>query len=261
MRRVRNAEGRRIREAFIAEPGNLLLSIDYSQIELRLMAHFSGDPRLQQAFRDGRDIHQATASEVFGLPLDEVGSEQRRAAKAINFGLIYGISAFGLARQLGIPRGEAQAYIERFFGRYPGVKQFMDGTRMQARETGYVETLFGRRLYLKDILSRNQGLRQYAERTAINAPLQGTAADLIKLAMLDVAQFLAAEAPEVRMIMQVHDELVFEGEAERLTAVAPRIAERMCRIAPLAVPLVADWGLGSQWDAAHQASGHASSGA
>jgi DNA polymerase-1 len=258
---VRNAEGRRIREAFIAEPGNLLLSIDYSQIELRLMAHFSGDPRLQQAFRDGRDIHQATASEVFGLPLDEVGSEQRRAAKAINFGLIYGISAFGLARQLGIPRGEAQAYIERFFGRYPGVKQFMDGTRMQARETGYVETLFGRRLYLKDILSRNQGLRQYAERTAINAPLQGTAADLIKLAMLDVAQFLAAEAPEVRMIMQVHDELVFEGEAERLTAVAPRIAERMCRIAPLAVPLVADWGLGSQWDAAHQASGHASSGA
>lgn len=256
---IRTAEGRRIREAFVAEPGNLLLAIDYSQIELRLMAHFSGDPKLQHAFRSGLDIHQATAAEVFGLPLEQVGVDQRRAAKAINFGLIYGMSAFGLARQLAIPRGEAQAYIERFFGRYPGVKHFMDSTRVRAREEGYVETLFGRRLYLKDIRSRNQGQRQYAERTAINAPLQGTAADLIKLAMLDLARFLAQNAADVRMIMQVHDELVFEGPAERLQLLAPELADRMCRIAPLEVPLVADWGLGRHWDAAHQAQGHASS--
>ncbi|WP_028081193.1 DNA polymerase I [Solimonas soli] len=257
---VRNAEGRRIRQAFIAEPGNALTSIDYSQIELRLMAHFSGDPRLQGAFRDGLDIHQATAAEVFGLSLEQVSSDQRRAAKAINFGLIYGMSAFGLARQLGIARGEAQDYITRFFARYPGVKQFMDQTRVNARETGYVETLFGRRLYLPNIASGNQALRGYAERTAINAPLQGTAADLIKLAMIDVAAFLGRRAPDIRMIMQVHDELVFEGPQARLRELAPAIADRMVRIARLQVPLVADFGFGTEWDAAHTASGHANSG-
>ena len=258
---IRTAEGRRIREAFVAEPGNLLLAIDYSQIELRLMAHFSGDPKLQHAFASGQDVHRATAAEVFGLPLDAVGPDQRRAAKAINFGLIYGMSAFGLARQLAIPRAEAQDYITRFFGRYPGVKHFMDTTRLRAKEEGYVETLFGRRLYLKDINSRNQGLRQYAERTAINAPLQGTAADLIKLAMLDLARYLSQTAPQVQMIMQVHDELVFEGPEAVLRPLAPTLADRMCRIASLAVPLVADWGLGTQWDAAHSGTGHASSAA
>lgn len=257
---VRTAEGRRIRQAFIAEPGNAVLSIDYSQIELRLMAHFSGDARLQDAFAKGLDIHQATAAEVFGIPLEEVG-EQRRAAKAINFGLIYGMSAFGLARQLAIGRGEAQDYIDRFFARYPGVKQFMDNTREQAKTRGYVETLYGRRLYLPNILSRNAAQRQYAERTAINAPLQGTAADLIKLAMIDVAAWIAAEAPELRMIMQVHDELVFEGPKDQLQARAPQLADRMCRIAKLAVPLVADWGTGPNWDEAHTAQGHVSSAA
>ena len=257
---VRTAEGRRIRQAFIAEPGNAVLSIDYSQIELRLMAHFSGDARLQDAFAKGLDIHQATAAEVFGIPLEEVG-EQRRAAKAINFGLIYGMSAFGLARQLGIGRGEAQDYIDRFFARYPGVKQFMDNTREQAKTRGYVETLYGRRLYLPNILSRNAAQRQYAERTAINAPLQGTAADLIKLAMIDVAGWIAAEAPELRMIMQVHDELVFEGPKDQLQVRAPQLADRMCRIAKLAVPLVADWGTGPNWDEAHTAQGHVSSSA
>ena len=256
---IRTAEGRRIREAFIAEPGNTLLSIDYSQIELRLMAHFSGDTGLQRAFHDGLDIHRATAAEVFGLPLDEVGSEQRRAAKAINFGLIYGISAFGLARNLGIGRAEAQSYMETFFTRYPGVRRFMDETRTLARERGYVETLFGRRLYLKDINSKNAAQRGYAERIAINAPLQGTAADLIKLAMIDVAAFLDREAPGLRMILQVHDELVFEGPEAALRAQAEAIATRMCAIRPLDVPLVADWGLGANWDLAHEATGHADS--
>jgi DNA polymerase-1 len=258
---VRTAEGRRIRQAFVAEPGNTLLSIDYSQIELRLMAHLSADPRLLEAFHQDRDIHQATAAEVFGLPLEQVAGEQRRAAKAINFGLIYGMSSFGLARQLAIPRGEAQDYIERFFSRYPGVKAFMDSTRESARTRGYVETLFGRRLYLPNIRSRNAALRQYAERTAINAPLQGTAADLIKLAMIDLHRWLAAEAPELKMIMQVHDELVFEGPQARLSGLAPAIAQRMCQIRTLAVPLVADWGLGQDWDSAHAPSGHARSGA
>ncbi|HUP90851.1 MAG TPA: DNA polymerase I [Solimonas sp.] len=254
---ARNAEGRRIRQAFIAEPGNRILSIDYSQIELRLMAHFSGDALLQDAFRQGRDIHQTTAAEVFGL--SEVSADQRRAAKAINFGLIYGISAFGLARQLGIARGEAGEYMERFFGRYPGVKAYMDGSRERARRAGYVETLFGRRLHLPNINSRNQPLRSYAERIAINAPLQGTAADLIKLAMIEVQRFLDAEASEVRMIMQVHDELVFEGPATRLAEIAQSVAARMCRIVTLDVPLVTDWGLADNWDDAHHAQGHASS--
>ena len=256
---VRTAEGRRIRQAFVAEEGNTLLSIDYSQIELRLMAHFSGDERLVAAFQAGLDIHQATAAEVFGLPIDEVSSEQRRAAKAVNFGLIYGISAFGLARNLGIARGEAQDTIDRFFGRYPGVKRYMDDTRVTAHTRGYVQTLFGRRLYLPNIGSKNQAMRQYAERTAINAPLQGTAADLIKLAMVDVQRWLEENAPEVSMIMQVHDELVFEGPADRVGAVAPAIADRMVRIHALSVPLVADYGMGPNWDAAHTASGHARS--
>ena len=256
---VRTEEGRRIRQAFVAAKGRLLLSIDYSQIELRLMAHLSGDPRLQQAFRAGLDIHQATAAEVFGLSLDQVGSDQRRAAKAINFGLIYGMSAFGLARQLGVSRTEAQAYMDNFFARYPGVKDFMDRTRVQAREQGYVETLFGRRLYLRDIKSRNANQRQYAERTAINAPLQGTAADLIKLAMIDVDAFLRTKADDVLMIMQVHDELVFEGPANAIEALANPLAERMCLIHKLSVPLVADWGLGSNWDESHTQKGHARS--
>ena len=256
---VRMAEGRRIRQAFIAEDGQALLSIDYSQIELRLMAHFSGDERLQDAFARDLDIHQATAAEVFNLPLEEAVGEQRRAAKAINFGLIYGISAFGLARQLGIARGEAQDYIDRFFARYPGVRRFMDNTRESARTRGFVETLLGRRLYLPNILSRNAGLRQYAERTAINAPLQGTAADLIKLAMIDLCGWLQKNAPAVRMIMQVHDELVFEGPREELLARAPQIAARMCGVHPLAVPLAADWGIGSHWDEAHHSTGRASS--
>ncbi len=266
---VRNAEGRRIRQAFVAEPGNLLCSIDYSQIELRLMAHFSGDAKLVEAFQTGKDIHQATAAEVFGLPLDEVTGDQRRAAKAINFGLIYGISSFGLAKQLGIGRSEAQATIDRFFTRYPGVKRYMDGTKAAAKSSGYVETLFGRRLYLPNIASKNQAMRSYAERTAINAPLQGTAADLIKLAMIDLHRWLTTEAPQVKMTMQVHDELVFEGPAALLPALAPQLAEQMVRVlhrsgsgsdrpSPLVIPLVADYGLGSNWDAAHTATGHAS---
>jgi len=256
---IRTDEGRRIRQAFVAPEGHALLSIDYSQIELRLMAHLSQDPRLQLAFRAGQDIHQATAAEVFGLAPDHVSANQRRAAKAINFGLIYGISAFGLSRQLGIPRNEAQAYMETFFARYPGVKGFMDGTREKAREQGYVETLFGRRLTLRDIKSRNAAQRQYAERTAINAPLQGTAADLIKLSMIDLHRYLDQHAPEVRMIMQVHDELVFEGPSAALAGVAPVLADRMCRIFSLSVPLVADWGTGANWDEAHTPKGHASS--
>ena len=267
---VRNVEGRRIRQAFVAEQGNLLCSIDYSQIELRLMAHFSGDAKLVEAFQTGKDIHQATAAEVFGLPLEEVTGDQRRAAKAINFGLIYGISSFGLAKQLGIGRSEAQATIDRFFTRYPGVKQYMDGTKQQAKSRGYVETLFGRRLYLPNITSKNQAMRSYAERTAINAPLQGTAADLVKLAMIDLHAWLATDSPEVKMTMQVHDELVFEGPQGLMPELAPKLAMQMVRVlhqpagqggnrpSPLAVPLVADFGLGLNWDAAHTATGHAS---
>jgi DNA polymerase-1 len=256
---IRNEEGRMIRRAFVAEPGHCLLAIDYSQIELRLMAHFSEDPRLIEAFESGRDIHQATAAEVFGLEIDKVTADQRRAAKAINFGLIYGMSSFGLAKQLGIARGEAGEYIERFFARLPGVKRFMDTTREQSKSRGYVETLLGRRLYLPNINSRNAALRQYAERTAINAPLQGTAADLIKIAMIDVAGFLQKKAKDVRMIMQVHDELVFEGPEGVLPGLAREIADRMVQVFRLKVPLVADFGLGTQWDQAHNASGHASS--
>ena len=256
---VRTEEGRRIRQAFVAEPGSRLVSIDYSQIELRLMAHLSQDPRLTAAFRSGLDVHVATAAEVWGYTPEQVPADKRRAAKAINFGLMYGLSAFGLAKQLGIPRSEAQTYMETFFARYAGIKAFMDDTRERARRQGYVETLLGRRLYLPDINSRNAAVRQYAERTAINAPLQGTAADLIKLAMIDAQAHLDARAPAVRMIMQVHDELVFEGPAASMQALAPALAQRMCKIFKLAVPLVADWGLGDNWDAAHAKQGSASS--
>ena len=248
---IRTAEGRRIRQAFIAPGGRSILSIDYSQIELRLMAHLSGDPRMTQAFKSGHDIHKATAAEVFGVPLKDVSADQRRAVKAINFGLIYGMSAFGLAKQLSVSRTEAQTYMDTFFARYEGVKAYMDGTREKAREQGYVETLLGRRLYLRDIRSKNANQRQYAERTAINAPLQGTAADLIKLAMIELQKFLDEKAPEVLMIMQVHDELVFEGPTAMLKQLAPGMAERMCKVATLSVPLVADFGIGANWDAAH----------
>ncbi|HUR40490.1 MAG TPA: DNA polymerase I [Verrucomicrobiae bacterium] len=258
---VRTAEGRRIRQAFVPQaPGHSLLSIDYSQIELRLMAHLSGDARLTAAFNSGHDIHKATAAEVFGVPLEQVTSDQRRAVKAINFGLIYGMSAFGLAKQLSVPRAEAQTYMDTFFARYLGVKAYMDNTREQARAKGYVETLLGRRLYLPDIRSKNGAQRQYAERTAINAPLQGTAADLIKLAMIDLDRFIRDGRHPVSMIMQVHDELVFEGPTQPLQALAPQLAQRMCRIFKLSVPLAADYGIGANWDDAHSGKGSATSG-
>ena len=249
---VRTREGRRIRQAFVPAPGYRLVAADYSQIELRIMAHLSGDRGLLDAFASGADIHRATAAEVFaGGDAGAVDDEQRRSAKAINFGLIYGMSAFGLARQLGIERGEAQRYVELYFSRYPGVKAFMDETRDQARERGFVETVFGRRLYLPEIRSGNVHRRQYAERTAINAPMQGTAADVIKRAMLVLDAWLAESKAPVRMIMQVHDELVFEVASEAVDEVTPLIRERMCGAADLAVPLVVDVGVGDNWDEAH----------
>jgi len=248
---VRTAEGRRIRSAFVPEPGHVLVSADYSQVELRIMAHLSGDERLRAAFASGADIHRATAAEVFGLEPGEVSDDQRRAAKAINFGLIYGMSAFGLAQQLRIERGAAQQYIDLYFARYPGVQRFMEQTRAQAREQGYVETVFGRRLYVPDIKASNHARRQYAERTAINAPMQGTAADLIKMAMLMIDDWLQAERPGARMIMQVHDELVFEVENAAAPAVAERVAALMTGVAELAVPLEVDVGTGGDWAAAH----------
>ena len=247
---VRTHEGRRIRQAFVADPGHRLVAADYSQIELRIMAHLSGDEGLRDAFASGADIHRATAAEVFGGG-GEVGDEQRRSAKAINFGLIYGMSAFGLARQLGIERGEAQSYVDLYFSRYPGVKAFMDSTRESARDKGYVETVFGRRLYLPEIRSSNVNRRQYAERTAINAPMQGTAADIIKRAMLTLHAWIAESGVPVRMTMQVHDELVFEVAEDAVDEVAPIIAERMSGAAELAVPLVVDVGAGDNWDEAH----------
>jgi len=248
---VRSEEGRRIRQAFIAPPGCMLLAADYSQIELRIMAHLSGDAALLRAFAEGRDIHSATAAEVFGLPLDQVGSEQRRAAKAINFGLIYGMSAFGLARQLDIERGAAQQYVDLYFQRYPGVKAFMDETREQARRQGYVETVFGRRLYLPEINSRNGQRRQYAERTAINAPMQGTAADIIKRAMLTLDRWIETSGVAVKMVMQVHDELVFEVAEDGLDSARDAIRQGMVDAAALKVPLVVDIGVGKNWDEAH----------
>ena len=248
---VRTEEGRRIRQAFIAEPGYKIVAADYSQIELRIMAHLSGDRGLLEAFAKGADIHRATAAEVFTTPADEVTSDQRRSAKAINFGLIYGMSAFGLAKQLDIGRNEAQAYIDLYFERYPGVKAYMDRIRMEAHDNGYVETLYGRRLYLPEINSRNGQRRQAAERTAINAPMQGTAADIIKRAMLVVDEWICSERPPLRMLMQVHDELVFEVKTEALEAVSSKINELMSSAAELAVPLLVDAGSGDNWDQAH----------
>jgi len=248
---IRTEEGRRIRQAFVAPPGHVILAADYSQIELRIMAHLSGDAGLLAAFHGNQDIHRATAAEVFGLPPGEVDANQRRAAKAINFGLMYGMSAFGLARQLGIDRGEAQSYMKRYFERYPGVQAFMNATREQAHRDGYVETLFGRRLYLYEINSRNQGLRAGAERAAINAPMQGTAADIIKRAMIAVDAWLQSLDGAARMIMQVHDELVFEVRADRVAEIEKGVRKRMAAAAELAVPLVVDVGTGANWDEAH----------
>ena len=248
---VRTKEGRRIRQAFVPEKGSLILSADYSQIELRIMAHLSRDESLCKAFASGADIHSATAAEVFGVKLEDVSKEQRRHAKAINFGLIYGMSAFGLARQLKIERGAAQDYIDLYFSRYPGVKGYMDTTRATAHDTGYVETLFGRRLYLPDINASNHNRRQYAERTAINAPMQGTAADLIKLAMIAVDEWISKSAPDIKMIMQVHDELVFEVPKKQLKNGEHMVRELMAGVVELAVPLVVDVGSGKNWDEAH----------
>ena len=248
---IRTEEGRKIRRAFIASPGNVLLAADYSQIELRIMAHLSADAALLAAFAAGSDIHRATAAEVFGASMAEVSPEQRRAAKAINFGLIYGMSAFGLARQLGIDRGSARRYVEKYFERYPGVKEYMDATRIRARETGYVETVFKRRLYLPDIAARNAARRQYAERTAINAPMQGTAADIIKRAMIEIDKKLLRSGKNIRMIMQVHDELVFEVAEAEVVEYAREIRNLMSGAAGLSVPLIVDIGTGANWDEAH----------
>jgi DNA polymerase-1 len=248
---IRTTEGRRIRQAFIAPAGHRLVAADYSQIELRIMAHLSGDASLLRAFAEDRDVHQATAAEVFGVALGEVSADQRRSAKAINFGLIYGMSAFGLARQLGIGRGDAQRYVDLYFERYPGVKRYMDETRRKAHETGFVETVFGRRLYLPEIQSRNQALRQYAERSAINAPMQGTAADIIKRAMIDVDQWLQSSSVAARLIMQVHDELVLEVAEEAVEPVVKELRQRMAAGADLKVPLKVDIGFGKNWDEAH----------
>ena len=248
---IRTQEGRRIRQAFVAPPGFSLLAADYSQIELRIMAHLSGDAALLRAFAEDRDIHQATAAEVFGTPLDSVSAEQRRSAKAINFGLMYGMSAFGLARQLGIGRGEAQKYMDLYFERYPGVKRYMEETRRQARQNGFVETVFGRRLYLPEIQSRNAALRQYAERSAINAPMQGTAADIIKRAMIEVDAWLQSSRAAARLIMQVHDELVLEVADEAVDSLVGQIRTHMIHAADLAVALKVDVGVGRNWDEAH----------
>ena len=248
---IRTQEGRRIRQAFVAPPGQLLLAADYSQIELRIMAHLSGDEGLLAAFAEDRDIHQATAAEVLGLAPEDVTAEQRRAAKAINFGLIYGMSAFGLARQLGTDRGTAQEYVDRYFDRYPGVKRYMDETRALARDRGYVETVFGRRLYLPEIRSRNRQQQQYAERSAINAPMQGTAADIIKRAMIAVDDWIERERPGARLVMQVHDELVLEVAEGQVEAIRDRVVEFMTGAASLSVPLRVDTGVGANWDQAH----------
>jgi len=248
---VRTEEGRRIRRAFVPAAGHRILAADYSQIELRIMAHLSGDAGLLAAFESGQDIHRATAGEVFGVPPAEVTADQRRSAKAINFGLIYGMSAFGLAKQLGIERDAAQAYVDRYFERYPGVRAFMERTREQARDQGYVETVFGRRLYLPDIRARNPQVRAAAERTAINAPMQGTASDIIKRAMIDLDQWLEGEGVPAQMIMQVHDELVFEVRQDLIEAVGARVRALMQGAADLAVPLLVDIGVGDNWDEAH----------
>jgi len=248
---IRSSEGRRIRQAFVAPPGYRLLAADYSQIELRIMAHLSEDEGLLRAFSEERDIHQATAAEVFGVPLEQVSPDQRRSSKAINFGLIYGMSAFGLARQIGVPREAAQRYIELYFTRYPGVRAYMQRTREQARRDGYVRTIFGRRLFLPDIGARNRQLQQYAERSAINAPMQGSAADIIKRAMLSIDEWCRSEPVPVSLIMQVHDELVFEVREEFVETASSRISALMSQAAQLRVPLKVELGVGANWDEAH----------
>ena len=248
---VRTEEGRRIREAFIPADGCKLLSADYSQIELRIMAHIAEDENLLAAFRDGKDVHQATAAEIFGIPLDDVNSEQRRYAKVINFGLIYGMSAFGLAGNLGIERSAAQNYIAKYFDRYPGVAQYMEHTRLEARENGYVETVFGRRLWLPEIKGSNGPRRQGAERAAINAPMQGTAADLIKLAMIAVEDWLEKEQLKTKMLLQVHDELVFDVPLDEIELLQAKLPDLMCHVAQLKVPLVVSIGIGDNWEEAH----------
>jgi DNA polymerase-1 len=248
---IRTAEGRRIREAFVAPPGSKIVSADYSQIELRIMAHLSGDAGLLDAFAQGQDVHRATASEVFGVAPHEVSADQRRTAKVINFGLIYGMTAFGLASNLGIGREDARRYIERYFTRYPGVARYMDSTREQARRQGYVETVFGRRLWLPEINSPNGPRRQAAERAAINAPMQGTAADLIKLSMIAAAHWLGSAGLRSRLVMQVHDELVFEVPEEELERVRAEVVPLMCGVAAMKVPLQVDVGHGDNWDQAH----------
>ena len=248
---VRTEEGRRIREAFIPAEGCKLLSADYSQIELRIMAHIAEDENLLTAFREGKDVHQATAAEIFGIPLDDVNSEQRRYAKVINFGLIYGMSAFGLAGNLGIERSAAQNYIAKYFDRYPGVAQYMERTRLEARENGYVETVFGRRLWLPEIKGSNGPRRQGAERAAINAPMQGTAADLIKLAMIAVEDWLEKEQLKTKMLLQVHDELVFDVPLDEIELLQAKLPDLMCHVADLKVPLVVSIGIGDNWEEAH----------
>ncbi len=248
---VRSAEGRRVRQAFIAAPGCKIVAADYSQIELRIMAHLSEDPSLLAAFAAGQDIHRATAAEVFGTDTESVTVDQRRSAKAINFGLIYGMSAFGLARQLNIGRKQAADYIELYFQRYPGVQHYMNNIRHSAAEFGYVETYFGRRLYLPEISSSNGMRRQAAERTAINAPMQGTAADIIKMAMITVHNWLASSHLDTRMTMQVHDELVLEVPEGNVREVAKGVESLMSGAVELCIPLVVEVGIGDNWDEAH----------
>ncbi|MCE2517870.1 MAG: DNA polymerase I, partial [Alphaproteobacteria bacterium] len=252
---IRTAEGRQIRTAFVPEDGAVLISADYSQIELRLVAHIANEASMIAAFNDGVDIHAQTASEVFGVPLDEMTSETRRRAKAINFGIIYGISGFGLARQLGIPQGEARSYIDAYFDRFPGIKQYMTDMKLQAREDGYVETLFGRRLYIQGITSSNGAQRGFAERQAINAPIQGTAADIIKQAMVRMPAAITASGLPLRMLLQVHDELIFEcpvaHQDEAIALIRGVMEDAAAPVLSLNVPLIAEASAGASWDEAH----------
>ena len=248
---IKTAEGRRIREAFVPEKGNVLISADYSQIELRIMAHLSKDENLTHAFNNDIDVHSSTAAEVFGVSIDDVTQDQRRSAKAINFGLMYGMSAFGLTRQLGIPRGEAQEYLDTYFARYTGVRDYMDNIKAQAKEDKYVETIMGRRLYLNEINAANARLRQGAERAAINAPLQGSAADIIKKAMLDIDDLILNKMSDVKMIMQVHDELVFECPKDNADKTMEKMKDTMEQTVELNIPLIAEAAIGSNWNEAH----------
>ena len=248
---IRTAEGRRVRRAFVTDPGYKLIAADYSQVELRIMAHLSRDEGLLTAFSSGEDIHRATAADVFNIPVEQVNPEQRRSAKAINFGLIYGMSAFGLSKQLDVNLSDARDYVDRYFKKYPGVRSYMDETQALADEKGYVETIFGRRLYLPDIHAGNAIIRKAAQRTAINAPMQGSAADIIKRAMIDISHWLALDELDARMLLQVHDELVFEVLEEDLDLIVEGVKFRMITAASLDVPLVVDVGVGDNWDQAH----------